>query len=95
MLRPAFDDAFLAGATDEERRIFGRHGEWLEGRYAEGRVSFAGRCDGPFGLVVLEVASEEAARQLMREDPSVQGGVQSAELYPFRTFLAREQRPDG
>jgi uncharacterized protein len=95
LLRPAFDESFLAGATEEERAVFERHGEWLEAQYAEGRVRFAGRCyDGPFGLVVLEADGEDDARRLMEEDPSVRAGVQSAELYPFKTFLARDQRPD-
>jgi uncharacterized protein YciI len=68
------------------------HGAWLEAQYAEGRLRFAGRCyDGPFGLVVLDADSEQEARKLMEADPSVRSGVQSAELYPFKTFLARER----
>jgi uncharacterized protein YciI len=95
VVRPAFDQSFLARATDEERRVFEQHGEWLEARYAEGRVRFAGRCyDGPFGLVVLEAEDEQQARQMMERDPSVRAGVQSAELYPFKTFISRERGPD-
>jgi|GEM_PF-7123793 len=30
----------------------------------------------------------------MEADPSVRNGVQTAELYPFRTFLARNREPD-
>jgi uncharacterized protein YciI len=93
-LRPAFDHAFLSNATPEERAVFEAHGEWLEQRYAEGRVLFAGRCfDGPFGLVVLDAADEDEARRLMEEDPSVRSGVQTAALYPFKTFIARERVP--
>jgi uncharacterized protein YciI len=95
VLRPAFDESFLARATEEERLAFARHGEWLEAAYAEGFVRFAGRCyDGPFGLVVLEVEDEEEARRLMEQDPSVHAGVQTAELYPFKTFIARERSPE-
>jgi uncharacterized protein YciI len=55
VVRPAFDWAFLAGATPDQREVVQKHGDWLEARYAEGRVVFAGRCyDGPFGLVVLD-----------------------------------------
>ena len=90
MLRPAFDQAFLAQASDEERTVFEEHGAWLEARFAEGRVLFAGRCyDGPFGLVVLDAADEDEARRLVGEDPSVCNGVQTAEIFPFKTFLAR------
>ena len=90
MLRPAFDQAFLAQASPEERAVFEEHGAWLEARFAERRVLFAGRCyDGPFGLVVVDVADEDEARRLVAEDPSVRNGVQTAEIFPFKTFLAR------
>jgi uncharacterized protein YciI len=91
--RPAFDRRFLAAAGERERAVFERHGAWLEERYSSGQVRFAGRCfDGPFALVVLNAADEDEARRLMEEDPSIRAGVQSAELYPFRVFLARERR---
>jgi len=55
LVRPAFDQRFVAAANDQQRTVMQQHGAWLEGRYAEGRVRFAGRCyDGPFGLVVLD-----------------------------------------
>ena len=95
VVRPAFDQTFLARASDEQRRVFEQHGEWLEARFAEGTVRFAGRCyDGPFGMVVLEAANEREARELMEQDPSIRDGVQSAELYPFKTFIAHERGPD-
>src|SRR5262249_11560448 len=94
VLRPAFDRAFIARATAEERATFDEHGTWLEDGFAAGWVLFAGRCyDGPFGLVVLDAPDEEVARRLMESDPSVRGGVQSAQLHPFRTFLAQERAP--
>jgi uncharacterized protein len=94
VVRPAFDQAFLERATPEQRRVFEEHGSWLQQRYAEGRLLFAGRCyDGPFGLVVLDAEDEPHARALVAHDPSVRAGVQSAELYPFKTFIARERRP--
>ena len=90
MLRPAFDQAFLAQASPEERAVFEEHRAWLEARFAERRVLFAGRCyDGPFGLVVVDVADEDEARRMVAEDPSVRNGVQTAEIFPFKTFLAR------
>ena len=94
VVRPAFDQVFLARATPRERDVLQEHGEWLEARYADGHVVFAGRCfDGPFGLVVLHAENEEEAQRLMQQDPSIRAGVQQADLYPFRTFLSREHRP--
>jgi uncharacterized protein YciI len=96
LVRPAFDQRFLATATGEQRAVIQEHGAWLEARYAEGRVRFAGRCyDGPFGLVVLDADSEQDARTLMEADPSVRSGIQTAKLYPFRTFLAHQRQPEG
>jgi uncharacterized protein YciI len=88
LLRPAFDQAFLAAATPDQREVFERHGTYLERLHEEGRVLFAGRCwDGPFGIVVLEVADEDEARAVVEDDPAVRLGVQSAELYSFNAFL--------
>lgn len=95
LLRPAFDRAFLEQASPEERRVFEEHGAWLESGFAEGWVLFAGRCyDGPFGLVVLDAPDEDEAQRLMGADPSVRNGVQTPELYPFKTFLAQERVSD-
>jgi uncharacterized protein len=91
LLRPAFDETFIARAGDRERGTFEAHGEWLEAGFHDGGVRFAGRCDdGLFGLVVIDAADERAARELLERDPSVRDGVQHAELHPFRTFVARE-----
>jgi hypothetical protein len=46
-------------------------------------------------LVVLEVDGEDEARRLMEADLSVRAGLQSAELYPFKTFLSRDQPPES
>ncbi len=96
LVRPAFDREFLATASSEQRAVLEQHGAWLEERYAEGRVRFAGRCyDGPFGVVVIVAENEQDARALMEADPSISTGLQTAELHPFKTFLARQREPSG
>jgi hypothetical protein len=56
-------------------------------------------CDGSPGVSastdVLLRKTGSPARQLMAQDPSIRAGVQSADLYPFTTFLAREHGPQG
>ena len=75
VLRPSFDQAFLATATPEQHALFQRHGAYLEQLHALGVVRFAGRCvDGPFALVVIDVEDEAAARRVVEEDPSVAAG---------------------
>lgn len=94
ILRPSFDRRLLAEATPEQREVFDRHGAYLEELHARGVVRFAGRCyDGPLGIVVLECEDEAEARRVMEADPSVAGGLQEAELYPFRIFLDSAPRP--
>ena len=91
LLRPPFDQRWLAAATPEQHDVFQRHGDYLEELHARGVVRFAGRCDGgPSALVVIEVADEAEARRVMAQDPSVAAGVQQAELYPFVVFLERK-----
>ena len=90
LVRPAFDRAFLSKAGPRERAVADRHGDYLVHLAERGKLLFAGRCaDGPFGIVLLEASDEEEARMLMQTDPSVQSGVQSAELYPFDVFILR------
>ncbi|MBA2614609.1 MAG: hypothetical protein H0U90_02355 [Actinobacteria bacterium] len=90
VVRPAFDGAFMARATEAERGVVDAHGDYLERLAGAGKVSFAGRCmDGPFGLVVLDVESEPEARDIVAQDPSVRAGVQTAELHPFSVLLPR------
>lgn len=40
------------------------------------------------GLVVLRAASESEAHLLMKDDPSMQAGVFTYELHPFRVFYS-------
>lgn len=44
---------------------------------------------------MLDAEDERHARELMERDPSVQNGVQTPELYPFKTFIARPRGPDA
>jgi hypothetical protein len=87
LVRPAFDRAFLAHATQHEREARQEHGEWPEAWYADGRVVFAGRCyDGPLGLVVLDAGNEAEGRRLAERDPSIRADAQHAQLCPSRPF---------
>jgi uncharacterized protein YciI len=42
-----------------------------------------------FGIVILEVDSEEEARQLMEQDPTVKEGMMTAQLFPYRVAVSR------
>ena len=88
LVRPAFDQAFMAAAGERERAIVDAHWGYLVRLHREGTLVFAGRCfDGPFGIIVLSAPDEAEARRIMVSDPSVVAGLQSAELHPFEVGL--------
>jgi uncharacterized protein len=94
LLRPAFDEAFMASAGERERAVVAAHWEFLLDLHRRGRLVFAGRCfDGPFGIVVFEAGDDEEAAAVARSDPSVVAGIQHAELHPFKVGLLRGEEP--
>lgn len=40
-----------------------------------------------FGIVILEVDSEEEAIEHMKNDPAVKEGIMKAKLFPYRVAL--------
>lgn len=79
------------GPTEQEEAVVAEHFAYLKDLSQRGIALLVGRTQTAdtetFGLVVLQVPSEEEARQLMADDPSVKHGVMTAKLYPFRIAL--------
>ncbi|HEY9286199.1 MAG TPA: YciI family protein [Pyrinomonadaceae bacterium] len=80
--------------TDQDNAAVGRHFRRLQQLHSEGKVVLAGKTAddadaGQFGVVILEVASEDEARKIMEEDDAVRAGVMTARLFPFRVALIR------
>ena len=44
-----------------------------------------------FGIVIVEVDSEEEAIELMESDPAVKEGIMAATLFPYRVALLRKK----
>jgi uncharacterized protein YciI len=82
---------FAATMTDEEREVWGRHFERLQGLMREGTLILAGPTLGPVntGIGIFEAPDEDAARRILEEDPVVAGGYARGELRPFRLSLLR------
>lgn len=80
--------------TQKEEGIVERHFIKLQGLLKEGKLILAGKTDGldekTFGIVILEVDSDEEARFLMENDPAVAEGIMKAELFPYRVALLRD-----
>jgi len=89
LIRP-YREGFIENMTAEEERIMDEHFEYLKSLFNENKVTLAGPClDGAFGIIILEVDSEERAKQIMRNDPSVKAGIMKAELHPFKISLQK------
>lgn len=80
--------------TEADNAAVGRHFRRLQQLHREGKVVLAGKTqddadESQFGIVVLEVGSEEEARKIMSEDDAVRASVMTARLFPFRVALVR------
>ncbi|NYE09091.1 uncharacterized protein YciI [Bacillus niacini] len=83
-----------ANWTEKEEAIVQNHFEVLQGLLQEGKLILAGRTlnmdPSGMGIVILEVDSEEEARELMENDPAVKEGIMEAQLFPYRVALIRK-----
>ncbi len=90
-LMPTRSDMLADGLTDKENEIIASHFTYLSGLKDQGVVKLAGRTTNTdassFGVVIIEAENEGAAREIMANDPAVQGGVLASKLYPFRIAL--------
>ncbi|MDP4163455.1 MAG: YciI family protein [Bacillota bacterium] len=81
--------------TEKENKIVQEHFEALEVLLEENKLIMAGRTQNfdasTFGIVILQVDSEEEARSLMEKDPAVAGNVMTAELFPYKVALYNHQ----
>lgn len=79
--------------TQREENIVDRHFEKLQKLLRDGKLILAGRTlnmdEKTFGIVIIEVESEEEARNIMNNDPAVLEGIMTAELFPYRVALIR------
>ncbi|HLL77632.1 MAG TPA: YciI family protein [Pyrinomonadaceae bacterium] len=80
--------------TEADNAAVGRHFRRLQRLHGEGKVVLAGKTlddadEGQFGVVILEVSSEEEARKIMEGDDAVREEIMTARLFPFRVALIR------
>ncbi len=81
--------------TEQDESIVATHFNTLKKLTEEGIVILAGRtvreAPSDFGIVILETDTEEQAIHYMNNDPGVKQGIMTAELYPFRVALIKDQ----
>jgi len=85
---------FEQDATDDENRIVSAHFAYLQKMLANGQLVLAGRTmdeKTPFGVVVFEATSDEAAEAVFRGDPAVEAGVFVGNVRPYGVALMRKE----
>lgn len=84
-------EGFVETITDEEAAIMQTHAGYLADLLERGVLVLAGPTLGQVntGITVIEAESEEAARELMLEDPAVTSGLMTPELRPMRIRFLR------
>ncbi len=91
MIQPRRLGLLTEGPTPEEENIIGRHFAYLEDLAEKGVVLLAGRTqdadESSFGIVILQTESEQAAREIMKNDPAVNEKLMSARLHPYRIAI--------
>lgn len=87
-LRPARPEMLTAGPTPDESRILADHVAYLAHAGERGDALLFGRTqtadEHTFGVVILAMPDEAAARAFMENDPAVKHGVMTAQLFPFK-----------
>lgn len=80
--------------TEKDEEIVNRHFRKLQELLKEEKLILAGKTadqdEKTFGIVILEVESEEEAFNIMNNDPSVAEGIMTAELFPYHVALIRK-----
>ena len=79
--------------TDEEMKIFEKHSRYLEEKFKEGIVTFAGTSfeenQDHFALVVVNAECKIDAKVIIDNDPAVNQGLLISTLTEFNTFLCK------
>ncbi len=87
-------DGWPGDMTDEEFKIMQEHFAYLKDLTAKKKVIAAGPVSDEFGLIILQVSSEEEAREIMKNEPSVAQGVHKYEMSPMVLSLLAHYIPD-
>jgi uncharacterized protein len=90
-IQPVRPDVLTGGSTEYESQIIKEHFSYLKQLTEDAVVFLAGRTTNTdtssFGIVILNAESEDAARQIMNNDPAVKNRVFRTELFPYRMAL--------
>ncbi|MHA2062275.1 MAG: YciI family protein [Candidatus Kariarchaeaceae archaeon] len=84
---------FITNPREEDSQIMSEHFLYLKKLLEEGKLYLAGPTlieEDPFGLYIFDTETEEEARTLLDNDPSVKAGIQIVtDFRPIRLSLTR------
>jgi len=93
IIKPHRQD-FITNPKENEDKIMEDHFYYLKSLLKQKKLYLAGPTlisEDPFGLIILEAESEEEARELLENDPSVKAGIQEiVDFRPIRLSLTRK-----
>ena len=79
------------GWTDRDAQIVSEHFAYLQNLCTEGSMLVVGRTHvsmkDNIGLAIFQAETEEAAREIMNNDPVVMNNLMTAEIFPYNISL--------
>lgn len=87
--------AMVYDMTEAEQKVMGEHFQYLKKLTQKGTVVLAGPvfADPGFGLMVVKASSDEEAKAIAQNDPSVLQGVNTFEIAPMVNSLMAHNVP--
>ena len=93
IIRPYRKD-FITNPKDDENAIMESHFSYLKNLLENNKLYLAGPTlieSDPFGVIIFETETEDEARKLIMQDPSIKSGIQKiADFRPIRLSLTKK-----
>lgn len=93
VIRPYRKD-FITSPKEQEDKVMSDHFHYLKSLLEQNKLFLAGPTlilEDPFGIIILEAETEEQAKELLENDPSIKAGIQKiADFRPIRLSLTKK-----
>ena len=93
IIKPIRQDFFI-NPKEEEEKIMSDHFHYLKSLMKQKKLFLAGPTlipEDPFGVIIFETETEEEAKHLLENDPSIKAGIQKiADFRPIRLSLTKK-----
>lgn len=90
-IQPVRSDMLTGEPTQEEQDITIQHFNYLKDLMDQGTVVLAGRTintdPSSFGIVIFVAEDDNAAKQIMLNDPAIKNRIMRGEIFPYRMAI--------